>query len=300
MDALLLKNLTKRFGDVLAVDGLSARIPSGVVYGLIGPNGSGKTTTIRMVLNIFAPDAGRVEVFGRPHDEAVKDRIGYLPEERGLYKKMRVRETLRYFAALKGMDPSQTDAAIERWLERFGLAEWGGHRVEALSKGMQQKVQFLATILHAPDLLVLDEPFSGLDPVNTNLLKDVLLEFKREGRTVLFSTHVMEVAEKVCDFVLMVHRGRKVLDGPLDAILREHGADSVVLEYEGNGEALRGIPEVASFNDYGKYVDVRLAPGADPQRLLRALVDRVAVRRFEAKRTSLNDIFLGKAGEPRA
>ena len=300
MDALVLDHLTKRFGETLAVDDLSARIPAGSVYGLIGPNGSGKTTTIRMVLDIFGPDSGTVEIFGRPHDESVKDRIGYLPEERGLYKKMRVRETLRFFAALKGMERGAADAAMEPLLERFGLAEWGDHRIEALSKGMQQKVQFLATILHAPDLLVLDEPFSGLDPVNTNLLKDALLEWKRAGRTVLFSTHVMEVAEKVCDYVLMIHRGRKVLDGPLAEILRGHGSDSVVLEYEGDGEALRGIPEVASFNDYGNYVDVRLAAGAEPQRLLRALLDRVSIRRFETKRSSLNDIFLDKVGAPRA
>ncbi|HKB15692.1 MAG TPA: ATP-binding cassette domain-containing protein [Planctomycetota bacterium] len=300
MDALVLDHLTKRFGETLAVDDLSARIPAGTVYGLIGPNGSGKTTTIRMVLDIFRPDSGTVELFGRPHDESVKDRIGYLPEERGLYKKMRVRETLRYFAALKGMDGGAAEAAMGPLLERFGLAEWGDHRIEALSKGMQQKVQFLATILHGPELLVLDEPFSGLDPVNTNLLKDAILEGKRAGRTVLFSTHVMEVAEKVCDYVLMIHRGRKVLDGSLDEILRGHGSDCVVLEYEGDGEALRGIPEVGSFNDYGKYVDVRLAPGADPQRLLRALLGRVSIRRFETKRASLNDIFLEKAGSPRA
>jgi ABC-2 type transport system ATP-binding protein len=296
LEALRLEHVTKRFGKHVAVDDVSASVPAGSIYGVIGPNGAGKTTTLRMVLDIFAPDEGTISIFGEPHSEAMKDRIGYLPEERGLYKKMKVREVLLYFAGLKGMNAGRARQQIPLWLERFDLSKWEKARIEALSKGMQQKVQFLATILPGPDLLVLDEPFSGLDPVNTNLLKDVLLELKREGKTVLFSTHVMEVAEKVCDAVLMISRGKKVLDGPLDELLRSYGEDSVILEYEGDGAALSGIPEVEQVNDYGNYVDVRIRPGADPQALLRTLLDRVRVRRFETHRSSLTDIFLRLAG----
>ena len=297
MEVLRLDHVTKRFGKHVAVNDVSAAVPGGCIYGVIGPNGAGKTTTLRMILNIFAPDEGTIRIFGEPHSEALKDRIGYLPEERGLYKKMKVVEVLLFFARLKGMSRPRALVEIARWLDRFDLGKWAKARTEALSKGMQQKVQFLATILPGPDLIVLDEPFSGLDPVNTNLMKDVLLELKREGKTILFSTHGMEVAEKVCDAVLMISRGKKVLDGPLEELLRSHGGDSIVLEYDGDGAALRGIEGIDRVNDYGKYVDVTLVPGFDPQRLLGALVGRVEVRRFETRRSSLTDIFLRLAGK---
>ncbi|MCX7016099.1 MAG: ATP-binding cassette domain-containing protein [Candidatus Sumerlaeota bacterium] len=294
--ALLLEGVTKRFGDFTAVDALSFHVPRGCVFGFIGPNGAGKTTTIRMILDILRPDEGRIEALGQAMSEELKNRLGYLPEEHGLYKKMRVRDTLRYFAGLKGADPRAVGRDIPTWLERFGLAEWADRRIEELSKGMQQKTQFLVSVLHRPELLVLDEPFAGLDPVNLAALRDAIVDLKREGRTVLFSTHVMEVAEKICDDVLMIHRGRKVLDGPMDTILGGQVEHVAVVAYEGDGAFIRTLPGVAAVNDYGNYVEVRLLDGADSQDLLRALVDRVRILRFEMRRTTLTEVFLRLAG----
>lgn len=295
-DLLALEGVTKRFDGAVAVQGLSWRVPEGVVYGLIGPNGSGKTTTIRMILDIFAPDEGSIQVFGRRPDSRTRDRVGYLPEERGLYKKMRVADVLAYFGRLKGASGSELKRSIAGWLERFGLSSAAGLKVEDLSKGMQQKVQFIGTVLHSPKLLILDEPFSGLDPVSSDTLKDAVLELRRGGCTILLSTHAMEAAEKLCDSVLMLHRGHKVLDGPLAALRREHGGDAVALEYEGTAGALEGAPGVASVNDYGQYAELRLAAGADTQDVLRGLLDRVKVRRFEAHQASLHEIFRRRVG----
>jgi ABC-2 type transport system ATP-binding protein len=290
MPAIALDEVTKRFGTHLAVDRLSLEVPAGSVYGFIGPNGSGKTTTLRMILHILLPDSGRIQVFGDPRSSMVRDQIGYLPEERGLYKKMRVRRLLRYYGRLKGKPLSLIDKNINRWIDQMGLGAWLDKPVEALSKGMAQKVQFLAAVVAEPRLLILDEPFSGLDPVNADVLRDAVLEVRRAGTTIVFSTHDMGVAERMCDRIFMIFRGRKVLDGTLDQIQDAYGADTVRLRVDGGADLLRTLPEVASVNDHGQFQDVRVA--GDPQALLAALVGRTRVQQFEITRPSLHDIFV--------
>ena len=290
MSAIALDEVTKRFGTHLAVDRLSLEVPAGSVYGFIGPNGSGKTTTLRMILHILLPDSGRIQVFGDGRSGMVRDQIGYLPEERGLYKKMRVRRLLRYYGRLKGKPLSLIDKNINRWIDQMGLGAWLDKPVEALSKGMAQKVQFLAAVVAEPRLLILDEPFSGLDPVNADVLRDAVLEVRRAGTTIVFSTHDMGVAERMCDRIFMIFRGRKVLDGTLDEIQDAYGADTVRLRVDGGAELLRTLPEIASVNDHGQFQDVRVA--GDPQALLAALVGRTRVQQFEITRPSLHDIFV--------
>jgi ABC-2 type transport system ATP-binding protein len=290
MSAVALDEVTKRFGTHLAVDRLSLEVPAGSVYGFIGPNGSGKTTTLRMILHILLPDSGRIQVFGDLRSSMVRDQIGYLPEERGLYKKMRVRRLLRYYGRLKGKPLSLIDKNINRWIDQMELGAWLDKPVEALSKGMAQKVQFLAAVVAEPRLLILDEPFSGLDPVNADVLRDAVLEVRRAGTTIVFSTHDMGVAERMCDRIFMIFRGRKVLDGTLDEIQDAYGADTVRLRVDGGADLLRTLPEVASVNDHGQFQDVRVA--GDPQALLAALVGRTRVQQFEITRPSLHDIFV--------
>lgn len=289
MNAIALHHITKRFGSHVAVDDLSLEVPSGSVYGFIGPNGSGKTTTIRMILHILLPDSGRIEVFGDPRTDIARDKIGYLPEERGLYKKMKVRRLLRYYGRLKGKSLKNIDTNIDRWIDQMNLGPWVDKPVEALSKGMAQKVQFIAAVVAEPDLLILDEPFSGLDPVNAEVLKDAVLDVRRTGTTIVFSTHDMGVAERMCDRIFMIYRGRKVLDGTLDDIQAAYGADTVRVKVEGGASMLRSLPEVSIVNDYGQLQEVRCA---DPQRLLSALVGRARVQHFEITRPSLHDIFV--------
>lgn len=289
MTAIALHHITKRFGSHVAVDDLSLEVPSGSVYGFIGPNGSGKTTTIRMILHILLPDSGRIEVFGDPRTDIARDKIGYLPEERGLYKKMKVRRLLRYYGRLKGKSLKNIDTNIDRWIDQMNLGPWVDKPVEALSKGMAQKVQFIAAVVAEPDLLILDEPFSGLDPVNAEVLKDAVLDVRRTGTTIVFSTHDMGVAERMCDRIFMIYRGRKVLDGTLDDIQAAYGADTVRVKVEGGASMLRSLPEVSIVNDYGQLQEVRCA---DPQRLLSALVGRARVQHFEITRPSLHDIFV--------
>ncbi|MEP6743610.1 MAG: ATP-binding cassette domain-containing protein, partial [bacterium] len=215
---VVLRNVTKRFGDFTAVNDLSLEVHAGRIFGLLGPNGAGKTTTIRMIVNIFAPDSGAVELFGKAITPATQDRIGYLPEERGLYKKMKVGDQLRFFAELKNINGKDAEARADRWLARLHIADWKSKKSSELSKGMQQKVQFITTVLHEPDLLILDEPFSGLDPVNLDLLKEIVLELKQAGKTIIFSTHQMEVAEKICDDICLINRSRKVLEGSIRTV----------------------------------------------------------------------------------
>ncbi len=295
-DAIRLSSVDKAFGQHVAVRDLSLAVPAGRIYGFIGPNGSGKTTTLRMILHILLPDAGTVEVLGQTVTRAASDRIGYLPEERGLYKKMKVLDLLVYYGALKGLPRSRARQAGREWLARLGLQDWAERKVEQLSKGMAQKVQFIATVLHAPELLILDEPFSGLDPVNLQALRDAILELARSGTTVLFSTHDMAMAERMCDQIGMIFRGRKVLDGTLDEIQRRYGDDSVRLRAEGARAALDGHPDVAGVLDMGRYQELRLRPGADPQALLAHLLTRTRVELFEVARPSLHDIFVRIAG----
>ncbi len=288
--AVRLTNVTKTFGQHTAVDDLSLAVPAGSVYGFIGPNGSGKTTTLRMILHIFHPDRGEIEVLGERSTRAANDRIGYLPEERGLYKKMTVRRVLAYYAALKGMNSRDTREAIGHWLARMNLEKWANHKVEALSKGMAQKIQFISAVIAKPQLLILDEPFSGLDPVNLEVLRAAILEQREQGTTVIFSTHDMAMAEQLCDFVFMIYKGRKVLDGTLAAIQSSYGADTVRLRVEGGGEALRGVDGVQFVRDLGQCQEVRCA--GDPQDLLKALAARTRVHLFEVAQPSLHDIFI--------
>ena len=297
MDAAVsLQDLVKTFGTHRAVDGISLEIPKGIIFGLIGPNGAGKTTTIRMILDILRPDSGQVRILGQPAGDQVKERIGYLPEERGLYRKTKVLDMLEYLGSLRGASPGEARREGSAWLDRLQLADWKARKVEDLSKGMQQKVQFIGAILRKPDLLILDEPFSGLDPVNQNLFKDVMLELNRGGATIIFSTHQMETAEKLCKEIALINRGRLVLQGPLGQVKSRFGKNSVLVEFDGDGTFLAGLPGVARVDDYGRYQEVRLTDGADPQSLLRAAVGRVTLRRFEIVEPTLHNIFLEQVG----
>ncbi len=290
MSAIEIRGVSKSFGDTRAVDNLTLTVPAASTYGFIGPNGSGKTTTLRMILNILLPDRGEVAVFGEITTRASRDRVGYLPEERGLYKQMKLRRLLRYFGRLKGRSLADLDPFIDRWLARFDLTAWGDKRVDTLSKGMSQKAQFIAAIVGRPDLLILDEPFSGLDPVNAEVLKDAVLELRREGTTIVFSTHDMTTAEKMCDRIFMIFRGRKVLDGTLDEIQSAYGLDTVRVRTSGGAAALTAMPEVESVNDYGQMQEVRVK--GDAQRFLAQLAARTPIQYFEIARPSLHDIFV--------
>jgi len=289
-DAIVLDEVTKRFGGIAAVDKLSLSVPSGSIYGFIGPNGSGKTTTLRMIMHILLPDEGTIEVLGSRDTGAARDQVSYLPEERGLYKKMTVRRLLRYYGRLKGRSLAEVDAAIAEWMPRMDLPGVLDRQIETLSKGMAQKVQFIAAVISKPSLLILDEPFSGLDPVNAQVLKDAVLEMRSRGATVVFSTHDMGTAEKMCDRIFMIFRGRKVLDGSLNQIQEEYGADTVRVRTAGGAGVLSGIPEVDSVNDFGQLQEVRLK--GDPQAFLKRLSARSDVYRFEVTRPSLQDIFV--------
>jgi ABC-2 type transport system ATP-binding protein len=305
--AVRIADVTKRFAATVAVRDLSLVVPRGSVYGLLGPNGAGKTTTIRMLLDIIVPDSGSIEILGRPHLEAgVSNRVGYLPEERGLYKKMQVRRVLRFLAELKGVDRKTADRRINEWLERLGLTtsekDWGNAKVDELSRGMQQKVQFIGTLLHEPDLVILDEPFSGLDPINSQALKDTVVELKSAGKTVIFSTHLMDNAERLCDAVCIIAHGVKVLDGEVAAVKEAHGARNVALAVDGGSpNGVRAVLAdrrlVTRADDQNRFFEIELAPGADAQELLRRVVDSGAtVRRFELITPSLHQIFLERVG----
>jgi ABC-2 type transport system ATP-binding protein len=295
---LKLEGITKRFGDFTAVEDLSLTVRAGRVYGLLGPNGAGKTTTIRMIVGITAPDEGRVELFGRPVSPEAQNRIGYLPEERGLYKRMKIADQLRFFAELKSFSGRAAEEAIDRWLAKVKLSEWKRKKSSELSKGMQQKIQFVAAVLHDPDLLILDEPFSGLDPVSSELLIELVLELKGQGRTIIFSTHQMEVAERVCDDICLINRSRKVLDGSIREVKSGFGRNSVALRYEGAGDGvLEDASLVAGVKRQADELEALLVPGADPQEVLRRLLAAGArVTKFELVEPSLHDIFIEKVG----
>jgi ABC-2 type transport system ATP-binding protein len=293
-----LAGVTKSFGDFAAVSELSLKVRAGRIYGLLGPNGAGKTTTIRMIVNITAPDSGRIELFGRQITPELQDRIGYLPEERGLYKKMKVGEQLKFFAALKNVVGKEADRRVDRWLTRLKLAEWKNKKSMELSKGMQQKTQFITAVLHEPDLLILDEPFSGLDPVNVELLKEIVLELKAAGKTIIFSTHQMELAEQICDDICLINRSRKVLEGSIREIKRSFGRNSVALRLEGEDGVLNDPALVSKVERRADEIEALLAPGANAQDLLGRLVASGAtVSKFEMIEPSLNDIFIAQVTE---
>ena len=294
-DAIVLRNLTKTFGETVAVRDLDLVVPEGALYGVIGPNGAGKTTTIRMMLSILFPDSGTLEVLGRNSALEAKDRIGYLPEERGLYKKMRVGEFLAYLACLKGCDGPDLKKRVRRWLERVDLAGVETKRCEELSKGMQQKAQFVAAIIHQPDLIILDEPFSGLDPVNQRLLRDLVLEEHRRGATVLFSTHVMIHAEQLCDHVVMIHKGEKVLDETMSGIRARFDPRSILFEPMDPDADLRPLESVAGVQGIkrdGPSWILSLAERTDPAAVIRDAAVAVAPARIEVRRPTLEDVFV--------
>ncbi len=287
-----LHGICKSYDKFVAVDNLSLAIIPGKIYGLLGPNGAGKTSTLRMMIGVIVPDSGRISIFGEPLERAHMDRVGYLPEERGLYKKMKVLEHLVFLAQLKGLSSHQASTRAQSWCERFELSSWTGKKVEELSKGMQQKVQFIGAILHDPELIIMDEPFSGLDPANAVALKDALLELAKNGKTILLSTHRMDQAERLCQSICLINHGRAVLQGDLNQIKASYGCCNVQIKYDGDARFLQEPRLVQSFNDYGNYVEARLAPGADAQELLKLASAGARISKFELMEPSLEEIFM--------
>ncbi len=301
MDAVVLEQVTKRFDSTTAVSDLSLRVEQGAIFGLLGPNGAGKTTTLRMVMRVLIPDEGSIQVLGQPLDHQAQDRIGYLPEERGLYLRMQVRKVLVFLAALKGIPEAEADQRARAWLERLGIGDWAEKKVNELSKGMQQKVQFIAAILHGPPLLILDEPFTALDPVNTALIKDIMLELRDQGSTIILSTHRMDQVEMMCDAICLINQGRNILAGELRAIKQSYGKNTVRIESSAADDFLNLPALIESVNRFGAVVEAKLRPGADPQEILKAAVERgVRITRFELIEPPLNDIFIEKVSGDRA
>jgi len=281
-NAVHIHELTKTFGSTVAVNDLSLEVPVGSVYGFIGPNGSGKTTTLRMIMNILYPDSGRIDILGEPMNDTIADMIGYMPEERGLYKRMKVRDLLRFFANLR--KTPDTEAHIDEWLERFDLTTRAKEKVETLSKGLSQKVQFIATIITRPKLLLLDEPFSGLDPVNRDNMRDAILDLRKKGTTIIFSTHDMGTAEELCDFIFMIYKGKKVLDGTLTSIQDSYGADTVRVRLDDGMSALEGISGIDRVTDFGQMQELRISFGTDPNELLKTILSKTRVQGFDVVR----------------
>ena len=294
--AVRLEGVTKRFSGHTAVDHLDLEIPRGSIYGLLGPNGSGKTTTIRMIMGILLPDEGRVTLLGSDPAQTRRQKVGYLPEERGVYKKMRVLELLVFLAEIRGVPRKVGRGRAGDWLDRLELDGWADRRLEDLSKGMQQKVQFISTVLHEPELLVLDEPFSGLDPINQEVLEAIVLEFRRSGMTVLFSTHLMDQAERLCERVCLISRARRVLDGELKEIKQRERTGVVAISFDGPADWLAG-PEVMRQEAVAGAVHLVLHKGADPKGILRrGVASGAEIHRFEVVEPRLHEIFLRHAG----
>jgi len=301
MEAVAVEHVSKHFDTVVAVDDLSLRVEQGAVFGLLGPNGAGKTTTLRMIMHILAPDEGAIRVLGQPASDRTQDLIGYLPEERGLYTRMKVRDVLIFLAALKGLSEAEASRRVTQWMERLGLAAWSEKKINDLSKGMQQKAQFIAAVVHRPPLLILDEPFTGLDPVNATLIKDIMLELREKGATIILSTHRMEQVEMMCDAICLINHGRSVLAGDLRAIKKSYGKNTLRIEYTGDDNFLDLPDIVEKLNHFGAVVEAKLRPGADPQEILKAAVERgVRLTRFELVEPPLHDIFIEKVTEGHA
>jgi len=301
-DAVVLERVTKRYDALTAVGDLSLRIRQGSLFGLLGPNGAGKTTTLRMLMGILMPDEGSIHVLGEPLSSETQDRIGYLPEERGLYPRMQVRKLLVFLGALKGLPEREANRRARDWLERLELAAWSEKKVIDLSKGMQQKVQFIAAVIHRPPLLILDEPFTGLDPINAVVVKDIMLELRQHGSTIILSTHRMEQVEMMCDSICLINEGRNILDGELQAIKKSLGKNTLRIECSGNGDFLTEMPAlVQGVNHFGAVIEAKLRPGADPQEILKTAVDRgVRITRFELMEPPLNDIFIERVSSAHA
>ncbi|MFP4382460.1 MAG: ABC transporter ATP-binding protein [Spirochaetia bacterium] len=291
------KSIKKSFGDLTAVSEVSFTANRNEIFGLIGPNGAGKSTTIRMIMNILAPDEGQILFDGNPIKEKDKERIGYLPEERGLYKKVKVNEMLIYLAKLKNADIQESQKRIDYWLDRFDLMQWKEAKIEELSKGMGQKVQFIASMAHDPELIFLDEPFAGLDPVSSDQLRDSILDLGKQGKTILFSTHIMEHAEKICSNIFLINKGREVISGRLEDVKDTHGKKSVIIEFDGNSDFVRDLTMVKKVITYPRYMEIELTDDGDPDVLLKKMVDNVSVRKFEITTPSLHKIFVDRVGK---
>jgi len=289
---LSIEHVYKSFKDVNAVQDISLELPPGVIFGLLGPNGAGKTTTIRMIMDIIIPDKGKITLLGQPNSQEVRNHVGYLPEERGLYKKMKVRELLGFLAEMKGVKPSVAKERIKTWIERFEMSEWLDKKVEVLSRGMQQKIQFISTIIHNPKLIILDEPFTGLDPVNSELIKDVMLEQKNSGSTIIFSTHLMEQVEKLFDSICLINHGRVVLSGDLPEIKKRYRKNSIRMEFEGSAKFLNDKKLVSAFEADEKSTIIHPAEKATIQQILKAAIQEVTINRFEILELSLHEIFI--------
>ncbi len=296
MSVLDIKNISKSYSDFKAVDNISFNVNAGRIYGMLGPNGAGKTTTIRMIMNIIIPDSGNITLFGKSMDDKMKNRIGYLPEERGLYQKITILDMLVFLGELQSMKKTDAKEKSRYWLNKLEIADWESNKVEELSKGMQQKLQFICTILHDPEIVILDEPFAGLDPINVQLLKNIILDLKNEGKAIMFSTHVMDAAEKICDDILLINKGQKILDGELGEIKKQYGSNSIQIEYDGDGKFIRNLQQVTKFDDYGNYLEVKLDQSLSSQQFLKLLVDKIEIRRFQSMESSLNDIFIDIVG----
>ena len=290
--AIRLTGVRKAYAGYVAVKDLSLEIPKGSIFGLLGPNGAGKTTTLRIVMDILGSDAGSIEILGGRADQAARDRIGYMPEERGLYPRMALEDQLVFMAEIKGCPAREARRRLPGWLERVGLAGWAKRKVNELSKGMQQKAQLLATLLHDPDILILDEPMSGLDPVAANVVRDILLELRRQGKTLVLSSHQMETVERLCDSIALLNRGEKLLDGPVSEVKKHHGRNNLALAFEGDGAFLAALPGVKKVTDFGRYVELQMHEGADAQEILREASARLRLSRFEIVEPSLHDIFV--------
>jgi ABC-2 type transport system ATP-binding protein len=296
--AIRLEGVTKRFGHHTAVSQLDLEVPRGSVFGFLGPNGSGKTTTIRMIMGILLPDEGSVELLGGPPGVGGNDRVGYLPEERGVYRKMKVLDLLGFLGEIRGLKRGEAVREAKVWLERLDLAEWADKKVQDLSKGMQQKVQFIGTVIHNPELLILDEPFSGLDPINQEVLEEIVREFQSRGTTILFSTHLMDHAERLCERVCLISRAEKVLDSDLKELKKRERKGLVAVEFEGDDSWLRG-PEVADIQAAEDGVHLLLREGADHQAILhRGVAAGVRIDRFDLVEPRLHEIFVRHAGAP--
>ena len=294
MDAITLENVTKSYDSVTAVNGVNLRVRQGSILGLLGPNGAGKTTTIRMIMNILVPDDGSIKVLDQPVNDRTRDLIGYLPEERGLYPRMKVRDVIIFLASLHGLTEEEAGRRATEWLDRLGLAEWSGKKLVDLSKGMQQKVQFITAVIHKPPLVILDEPFSGLDPVNAATVEEIMLDMRAKGSTIVLSTHRMEQVERMCDSICLIDKGRNVLDGELRAVKQSYGKNTLHIEFTGSENFLSN-PSIVNITRLGNGVEAKLKPGADPQEILKAAVQaNVSITRFELLEPSLNEIFIDR------
>ncbi|HGY55515.1 MAG TPA: ATP-binding cassette domain-containing protein [Caldithrix abyssi] len=285
-------NVTKRFDQFIAVDSISFQMDSGNIYGLLGPNGAGKTTTIRMIMNILIPDSGTITLFDQPLTDTMKHQIGYLPEERGLYPKMKTLDLLIFFGEMHGLTHNSAKERALFWLERMEFSSALDKTIQEMSKGMQQKIQIISSLIHDPDLIILDEPFSGLDPVNINIIKDIILDLKKQNKTIMLSTHLMDTAEKLCDEVLLINNGKKILDGNLNEIRQSYGKNAIQLEYTGDASFLKNLDFVKHANDFGNYLEIELKENGTPNLLLKEAIKHIEINKMVAKQSSLNEIFI--------